>query len=244
MTFLKVGLLPVLVLLGGCTSSLGVSGRAQDGGGGQANSVGQGGAAAGGTGGTCTGSCPMGATQCLSSTSLQTCTADGAGYESVGAQACDAGLVCERSAVSACLDPNWAEWPMPNLPADVTAGAPNPASVGDNGDGTVTDNVTGLVWQQTVAPSLYAWSDALALCPTLTLAGHTDWRLPSAIELVSIVDYGQAAPSISGTYFPATPSAAFWSSSIGPTYAWKVDFNDGSTSTEAVTGLHNVRCVR
>jgi len=235
----------MLVLLAGCSSRLGAPGATGNGGGGQANSVGQGGAAAGGVGGgPCAGSCTTGATQCLSSTSLQTCPADGASCVSVGAQICGAGLVCERSSVSACVDPNWAEWPMPNLPADVTAGAPNPASVADNGDGTVTDNVTGLIWQQTVAPSLYAWSDAVALCPTLTLAGHTDWRLPSAIELVSIVDYGQAAPSISGTYFPATPSAAFWSSSFGPTYAWKVDFNDGSTSTEAVTALHNVRCLR
>jgi hypothetical protein len=234
----------MLVLLIGCTSRLGAPAVTGNGGGGQTNGGGQGGAAAAGAGGACAGSCTMGATQCLSSTGLQTCAAGGADCVSVSAQTCDAGLVCERSSVSACVDPNWAEWPMPNLPADVTTGAPNPASVADNGDGTVIDHVTGLIWQQTVGPSLYVWSDAVALCPTLTLAGHTDWRLPSAIELVSIVDYSQSAPSISGTYFPATPSAAFWSSSIGPTYAWKVDFTDGSTSTDAVTALHNVRCVR
>ena len=144
---------------------------------------------------------------------------------------------------SLCFDPNWADWPMPNLAADVADGAPNLENLEDNGDGTVTDGVTGLLWQQAATLNLYAWSDAVAFCSALVLAGRTDWRLPSAIELVSIVDYGQSNPNINGTYFPDAPPAALWSSSFGPTYAWKVDFSDGNTATADVTATYNVRCV-
>ena len=68
---------------------------------------------------------------------------------------------------------------MPNSQADVTAGAPNLESYTDNGDGTVTDNVTGLMWQQAVPTATYSWAGAVTYCSTLTLAGHSDWRLPS-----------------------------------------------------------------
>jgi hypothetical protein len=171
-------------------------------------------------------------------------TADG-GCTGPSLSTCAAGTVCERLAPADCVDPSWAEWPMPNLPADATAGAPNPESYTDNGDGTVTDNVTGLMWQQAVPATTSAQAAAVATCATLTLAGDDDWRLPSVIELVSIVDYGHASPSINGTYFPGTPPGYFWSSSsIGTTYAWKVSFTDGSTSTEDFTATYNVRCVR
>ena len=169
---------------------------------------------------------------------------DASGCAKVAADACGTGLVCDRHEGARCFDPNWADWPMPNLAADVADGAPNLEILEDNGDGTVTDAVTGLMWQQAATLDLYAWSDAVAFCPTLVLAGHTDWRLPSAIELVSIVDYGQLNPSINANYFPDAPASAFWSSSFGPGYAWKVDFSDGNTATGDGTATYDVRCVR
>jgi len=78
----------------------------------------------------------------------------------------------------------------------------NPLSYTDNGDGTVTDNVTGLLWQQCTnglsgggcaagtTTNLYTWSQAVTLCASLSLAG-TSWRLPTDFELITIVDYGQ-----------------------------------------------------
>jgi hypothetical protein len=54
---------------------------------------------------------------------------------------------------------------MPNSQVDVTAGAPNLESYTDNGDGTVTDNVTGLMWQQAVPATTYTWANAVAYCP-------------------------------------------------------------------------------
>jgi len=62
----------------------------------------------------------------------------------------------------------------------------------DNGDGTITDKATGLMWQKSDSGSAMNWRDALAYAQKLTLAGHTDWRLPSVKELQSIVDYTRA----------------------------------------------------
>lgn len=62
----------------------------------------------------------------------------------------------------------------------------------DNGDGTITDYATGLMWQKTDDGNLYDWKQALAYADTLSLAGYSDWYLPNAKELESIVDYSRA----------------------------------------------------
>lgn len=59
----------------------------------------------------------------------------------------------------------------------------------NNNDGTVTDISSGLVWQQNDSGQGLFWTDALSYCEDLSLAGFTDWRLPNAKELQSIVDY-------------------------------------------------------
>ncbi|NRD22362.1 DUF1566 domain-containing protein [Winogradskyella litoriviva] len=59
----------------------------------------------------------------------------------------------------------------------------------DNEDGTITDNATGLMWQQTDDGNTRDWENSLSYCENLTLAGHNDWRLPNAKELHSILDY-------------------------------------------------------
>jgi len=162
---------------------------------------------------------------------------------------CATGQICERYMTPTCANPDWAEWPMPNGPADVGTGAPNPASYTDNLDGTVTDNVTKLMWQQAEAPGYYSQADALAYCSMLSLGGHRDWRLPSAIEIVSIVDYGQSNSAISATLFPTLPDQFFWSSTLvagSPSEAWGVYFGlvSGSTSRVGMAAGHSVRCVR
>lgn len=62
----------------------------------------------------------------------------------------------------------------------------------DNGDGTVTDYATWLMWQKADNGKIYDWKDALAYADTLSLAGYTDWYLPNAKELESIVDYDRS----------------------------------------------------
>ena len=74
----------------------------------------------------------------------------------------------------------------------------------DNGDFTVTDNASGLMWLQVdsgefgvgeAGDGALKWAEALQWAETLEFAGHGDWRLPNIKELQSIVDYTRA-PSI------------------------------------------------
>jgi len=68
----------------------------------------------------------------------------------------------------------------------------------DNGDGTVTDNASGLTWAQMDSGKGMNWEDALGYCENLELGGSSNWRLPNAKELQSIVDYGRS-PDTTGT---------------------------------------------
>src|SRR3990172_11418815 len=69
----------------------------------------------------------------------------------------------------------------------------------DNGDGTITDNATGLIWMKNDNGATFSWENALSYAEGLEYAGYTDWRLPNAKELQSIVDYARS---------PATTSSA------------------------------------
>ncbi|RBP79028.1 DUF1566 domain-containing protein [Marinomonas rhizomae] len=59
----------------------------------------------------------------------------------------------------------------------------------DNGNSTVTDNNTGMMWQKTPDYEHYVYDDAISYCEGLTVAGYNDWRLPSIKELYSIADF-------------------------------------------------------
>ncbi len=59
----------------------------------------------------------------------------------------------------------------------------------DNNNGTISDNATGLMWQQSDSEEGLDWETALNYAENLELGGHSDWRLPNAKELHSIVDY-------------------------------------------------------
>ena len=68
----------------------------------------------------------------------------------------------------------------------------------DNGDGTITDLATGLMWQQADDGTARDWEEALSYAEQLELGGYSDWRLPNAKELQSIVDYTRC-PDITGS---------------------------------------------
>jgi hypothetical protein len=126
----------------------------------------------------------------------------------------------------------------------------NPPSYTDNGDGTVTDNNTGLMWQQQMDDTLTTWSGALAYCSSLTLAGYTDWKLPSKTKLVSIADYGVPSPGPSihpifmqqkthySGFYTSTPVAG-----APPGTAWVVYFASGGFQPDN-DGIGYARCVR
>ncbi len=73
----------------------------------------------------------------------------------------------------------------------------------DNGDGTITDRATGLMWSRTDSGQGMNWQGALAWVQKKNaerFLGHNDWRLPNVKELQSIVDYTRSPDA---TYSPA-----------------------------------------
>jgi hypothetical protein len=131
------------------------------------------------------------------------------------------------------------------MPNPASTGLPNPASYTTNTDGTVADNVSGLVWQGAVDPGDYTQARAGTSCANLGGA----WRLPTRLELVSLVDFTVAYPglTINSKYFPNTPAASFWTSSAtagASEYAWIVGFDSGVASVDSVASTHDVRCVQ
>ena len=122
-----------------------------------------------------------------------------------------------------------------------------PLSYTDNGNGTVTDNNTGLMWQQDLQNISVTWQVAVTYCEDLDLGGHTDWWLPDIYDLLSIVHYGRSGPAVDTTYFTEIASGNYWSSSSradDDEQAWYVAFNIGQNSYSGKTSSARVMCIR
>ncbi|PJZ52771.1 DUF1566 domain-containing protein [Leptospira adleri] len=118
------------------------------------------------------------------------------------------------------------------------------SSLTNNGNGTVTDNRTGLVWQ-TSGSSIGTWQQALSGCASLSLAGLS-WRLPNVTELHSIADYSGSTPAINATFFPGTVSQYHWTSTTDRsnlTYAWSLFFTNGLIGGNGKAASWYYRCV-
>jgi hypothetical protein len=133
----------------------------------------------------------------------------------------------------------------------------------DEGNGTVTDNVTGLIWQKCTAgqnaldcsgtATNYNWSDGQSFCDGLTLGDYGDWRLPTKKELQGLVNFGIAypGPTINDIFAEtiATWGSYYWTSTSyasSSDKAWSICFWDGGNyfdyKDEDEFGY--VRCVR
>ncbi|XDD51226.1 DUF1566 domain-containing protein [Leptospira sp. WS92.C1] len=115
----------------------------------------------------------------------------------------------------------------------------------NNGNGTVTDNRTGLVWQDGAGGGNNTWQGALATCSALGLAGLS-WRLPNAHELHSIVDYSGPNPAIDTGVFPGTTAQYYWTSSTNRfnlSFAWAVFFASGLMGGNGKGANLDFRCV-
>lgn len=119
----------------------------------------------------------------------------------------------------------------------------------DNGDGTVTDNGTGLMWQkETAGPE--KWQHAGRYVDSLSLGSYSDWRMPYRKELLGLYnspclhmmdvvpdDYWSQTPTLFGLPGPGPR--------IGSSYLiFAVDFSDGLLSENTVDNRFYVRAVR
>jgi len=111
----------------------------------------------------------------------------------------------------------------------------------DNGDGTITDTLTGLMWEQAPSVTQVNWIAALTYAIDLDLGGHRDWRLPNRKELRSLIHYGKADTVAwlegldqgfsSGSLKTGSDNYYYWSSTTcAPTVseAWCVRMYDGT----------------
>jgi len=115
----------------------------------------------------------------------------------------------------------------------------------DNTTQIVTDNITGLQWQDDVNITKN-WTNAIGYCESLTLGGYTDWRLPNFNELYYIADRSTNNPAINSA-FKNVVSVTYWSSSTvvgNANSAWAVDFYFGLGGWNRKSGSNYVRCVR
>jgi hypothetical protein len=87
----------------------------------------------------------------------------------------------------------------------------------DNGDGTISDSHTGLMWQQAENGEEMNYEDAVAFCEGLTLAGHGDWRLPTKEELVALAQVGDEPLR---TFFPGLQQERYWAFTRHSELAW------------------------
>lgn len=168
-----------------------------------------------------------------------------------GLAVADGGPTSAPGCQATCGTHRWACWPMPNSAA---AGLPNPARYADNGDGTVTDDVTCLKWQKAVSASTHTVAQGRAYCATF----GSGWRMGTRIEMMSIDDLTQAGAKVDPTAFPGTPADFFktgseWvlatkqiGSGRGTDFGWVLNVADGITVNNLVSAStpNFVRCVR
>ncbi|MBN2808874.1 MAG: DUF1566 domain-containing protein, partial [Deltaproteobacteria bacterium] len=123
----------------------------------------------------------------------------------------------------------------------------------DNGDGTISDNDSGLMWQlvpfakHEESSNPLTWEEALKKCNNLELAGHQDWRLPDRNELLSLVDYTKWSPAINDLVFRETEDFEFWTSTTDSKItcnAWTVSFIRGRVDVTNKSNACYVRAVR
>jgi hypothetical protein len=192
-------------------------------------------------GACCMNPCTAGTAPQCGGGGIQSCQAQTDGCQAPTTAPCASGLVCERASGPVCRNADWAEWAISNAPTYI-----------DNGNGTVSAESTGLMWEQQASAETYVWGSANApgtaqnYCTTLTVAGYRDWRLPTYIELSSLVDYTRTNPSINAAFLN-TQYTGFWTSTTAagpPGLAWAVYFDDGAGGYNSLYTPYYARCVR
>lgn len=154
-------------------------------------------------------------------------------------------LLCQQGVAQTCL-------------SSIAETTPS-ANFTDNGDGTVSDLTTGLMWMQcsvgqtfqngacTGDASELNWKQALQFAHGYQFAGLDGWRLPNIKELSTITERSCVRPSINENLFPATLSDDYWTSTpsvIDANRAWVVAFFNSSNSIKQKNLFVFARLVR
>ena len=194
--------------------------------------------------------------------------------------ACNGGDQCQDGGVTEtgqtmCWDP--LDLALPIDPIDCVGTGQDgefrsglPLEFVDNGDGTISDVHTKLMWEKLSDDGSihdwdnfsYQWAGAFGKVSDLNaanFAGYGDWRLPQARELSTLVDFSASSPAVRTAFnkdckpgcsvitCSCTKSSFYWSSTTvqaGPTTAWSVLFLNGSLTTALKTSYNYVRAVR
>ncbi len=177
-----------------------------------------------------------------------------------------------QDAVRRCRSRYTAVWSHTGVTCAAKRFVPNDTTVLVPNGTTVTDNLTGLQWEQKTVDATdvhdtfgtYSWSAAVggtaadgtaftiflaALNDSLAaggcFAGQCDWRLPTVVELQTIC--GTSSPCIDPIFDPVVIAGGYWSATTyasDPASAWIVSFNEGSVLSQPKSEGRFVRAVR
>ncbi len=190
------------------------------------------------------------------------CVYDGSSLEG---KACDVGGsgVCTKSICKLTCGPGYDEVQLDvNGTSEVRCAANSPVwgfrpnkpvgvySVDKIGnDEVVNDSQTKLMWQRATSTSTKQWAAAKAHCNGLVFAGHADWRLPTVVELASLIDHtaAKSAPHLDVSAFPTVAAAFHWAATPRAdltSEGWVVNFSNGAANPLTPEQLLGALCVR
>lgn len=124
----------------------------------------------------------------------------------------------------------------------------------DNGDGTISDEATGLMWPEDWCcdgandGDLETWNDAIDWADALVFVGYSDWRLPNISELVTLLNYGAHDPTTYPCFLNTAQNRA-WSSTtadgdtgqaIWASIAWGIVGADVKATLYALLAVRNI----
>jgi hypothetical protein len=123
-----------------------------------------------------------------------------------------------------------------------------PAAANTTDHVAVIDARTQLMWSAADVRDRATFADAGAACAALTLAGYSDWRLPTVEELFALADRSKRGPAIDTDAFPTCEGGWYWSATVDASapsdLAWGVYFGNGYCGCYDQDSQGRVRAVR
>lgn len=108
------------------------------------------------------------------------------------------------------------------------------------GQEAVLDKETGLVWERSPSTAKASWFTAVALCNAREVGGRMGWRLPTIVELATLMDRSQSDPALPPNHpfmnVQHGPTDLYWSATTHPEHpdnAWAAGFNTGTVGSFA-----------